>query len=336
MQTTPRVLFFILLFTVFCSPSFADQPAAKDTAAPPAQELKDSDAAASVNGVQINYGDYRRQYASIKQRFFVSQGKEITPAESEKLKTSVLDNLIAAELLEQAAKNNNVAVSDDEVNEHIKSFTDRVGGEEELQKQLEKANLTIDQLKEKVKSQIAAQKFIEQESSKVISTTEQEKKDYYDTHPTEFDRPEMIHASHILVRVQSDASEADVAKAKTKIEEALKKARGGEDFDKLAIEYSEGPSGPKGGDLGWVTKGRMVPDFEKAAFSLKAGEISDVVRTNFGFHIIKVTEVREAHHFSYQEVKDQIGTVLMRQKIRPWIQEYVKELRAKAKVEVHL
>src|SRR5213079_95467 len=125
--------------------------------------------------------------------------------------------------------------------------------------------------------------------------TDAEVERYYRDHPKEFEEPRRVHAAHVLARVpETGGSEAE-DKARARVADVIRRAKAGEDFAKLAKETSEDPgSAPKGGDLGWVRAGEMVPQFEQALFALKKGEISpEPVRTPFGFHAIRVLEVRE-------------------------------------------
>jgi len=140
-----------------------------------------------------------------------------------------------------------------------------------------------------------------------VEVSDTDMKDYYEKNKeTKYKNPEQRRASHILVKVGSDAPSAEVEAARTKAAAALARARGGEDFAKLAAEYSDDSSAQQGGDLGWFGTGRMVPDFEKAAFALSEGQISDLVRTPFGFHVIKLTGSRPPGFTPYEEARDQI------------------------------
>ncbi len=138
--------------------------------------------------------------------------------------------------------------------------------------------------------------------------------DYYEINADEFSEPEMAHARHILFRVNENADPEEVAKAHDRADAVLKMAREGIDFAELAKEYSEGPTAKDGGDLGWFAKDQMVKPFSDAAFSMKIGEISELVRTQFGFHIIKLEERREARSRTFEEVKDELRTKLTREK----------------------
>jgi peptidyl-prolyl cis-trans isomerase D len=134
---------------------------------------------------------------------------------------------------------------------------------------------------------------------------------YYEEHPDEFQNPKTVQARHILIKVDPNASAEDVAKAKERIEAILKKARDGQNFAELAKQYSEGPSRDKGGDLGTFRREAMVKPFADKAFSMKAGEISDPVRTQFGWHIIKVEKVNEATKTSLADAKQSIRKKLV-------------------------
>lgn len=157
-------------------------------------------------------------------------------------------------------------------------------------------------------------KYIDEKSGITDDTIRQ----YYDTHQGDYNTEEQITASHILVKTEVEAREV------------LKELRQGKDFAEVAKAKSIGPSAPNGGSLGTFGRGRMVPDFEEAAFALKAGEISEPVQTQFGHHIIKVTERVEPHVKPFDEVKDDIRETLISQ----YVETLLEELRQKATVEI--
>ena len=144
-----------------------------------------------------------------------------------------------------------------------------------------------------------------------VKVSDDEIKEYYEENLDTFKEPKKVKARHILFRLKPNASKEDEEKVKKKAEEVLKLAREGKDFAELAKKYSEGPSKSSGGDLGYFSKGKMVKAFENAAFSLKKGEISDLVRTRFGYHIIKVEDIKEARTKPLEEVKEKIKDILV-------------------------
>lgn len=169
-----------------------------------------------------------------------------------------------------------------------------------------------------------------------INVTEDETKIFYKAHMEDFMKPEMVRARHILIKVDKSASDEDKRKAKEKAEELLKKIKAGEDFAKLASEFSDDPgSKKKGGDLGFFTKGRMVPEFEKVVFSMKPGEISDVFETPFGFHIVKVEERKEAEIEPFDKVKDKAKEMLVGELRKARIEEFIEKAFKDAKVELN-
>jgi len=166
--------------------------------------------------------------------------------------------------------------------------------------------------------------------------TEEDARKFYDQNPDKFTRSESVKASHILIGVDSKASADDKKKAREKAEKLRKDLAGGADFAALAKENSTCPSSQQGGDLGFFGKGQMVPPFEQAAFSMKPGEISDVVETQFGYHIIKLIEKKGAESVSFKDALPRIEEYLKGQKINAAVMEYVAEAKKNAKVEILL
>jgi peptidyl-prolyl cis-trans isomerase D len=150
--------------------------------------------------------------------------------------------------------------------------------------------------------------------SKFQTVTDDEIAEYYEANKDALQEPEQIHARHILVTVKESDSEADRQKAKERIDKLYKEARAGADFAKLAKDNSDGPSAPNGGDLGWFGKGAMVPDFEQAAFALDKGEVSEPVKTRFGWHIIKVEDKKAGTTRTLEESKAEIKNRLAEEK----------------------
>jgi peptidyl-prolyl cis-trans isomerase C len=158
--------------------------------------------------------------------------------------------------------------------------------------------------------------------------------EYYKGHPEQFQAPERVQASHILVKVEDGAAPEAKAAAKKKIEGIQQKLKAGGDFGALAAENSDCPSKERGGDLGFFTKGQMVPEFEAAAFALKPGEVSGIVETKFGFHIIKCTEHSQAGATPLPEVKDRLRTFLENGDKRDLLQKKIAALRQASQIKM--
>lgn len=190
---------------------------------------------------------------------------------------------------------------------------------------------------ELMSNDLIASEYLKKEVVGKIEVTEKDMSMYYKAHPEEFKTPEMVRARHILIKINKESSEEEKKKAREKAEGILKRIRSGEDFAKLASEFSDDPgSKTRGGDLGFFPKGRMVPDFEKVAFSMKPGEVSDIVETPYGFHIIKVEERKEAELQPYEKVKDKVREKIIADFRKAKVDEFVEKAMKDAGVELNL
>ncbi|MBI5640425.1 MAG: peptidylprolyl isomerase [Nitrospirae bacterium] len=182
-----------------------------------------------------------------------------------------------------------------------------------------------------------ATEFVKQKTAKDISVTDKDIEIYYKTHQDEFKVKEQVLARHILVKVDADASEEDKKKARTKAEDLLKRVKAGEDFAKLATEFSDDPSAKtKGGDLGYFSRGRMVKEFEDAAFALKPGDISDIVTTKYGYHIIKVTDKKGEETLPLESImKERIRKKLLEDFRQAKIKDFIDKAIKDAGVELY-
>ena len=168
-----------------------------------------------------------------------------------------------------------------------------------------------------------------------VTVSDNEVKTYYDTHKDEFKTPEMVRARHILFLVEASATDEAKKKVYEKAAETLKKIKAGEDFAKLASELSGDPgSKPKGGDLGFVARGKTVKPFEDALFSLKTGEISGVIETKFGYHIIKAEEKKAASIESFEAVKEKIRQKIMQERVKSAVTAFIDKAMKDAKAEI--
>ncbi len=183
---------------------------------------------------------------------------------------------------------------------------------------------------------LLAQEYMTENISDKARVTDKEIKEYYEKHKSEFMQPEQVRARHILIKVPAGADKTKLAEAKKKAMDIRVRLMKGESFTKLAQKYSDDPgSKTRGGDLGYFSKGRMVPEFEKAAFALKKGEISKPVKTTFGYHIIKVEDKKPARQRPFDEVKQEIRQKLLRQKQIKLRDELVSKLKKKYPVKTN-
>lgn len=298
-----------------------------------ADEKKPSEEnAAMVNGVPISMEQYNKEL-NIQLDRVARQGQKLSDDQIATLKNNILESLIEREVLYQQSQKIGIQVTDPMVDEQLTAIKKRFPNEDEYRNALTKMNLSEDEVKAQIKRGLAIRELINQQITSKVVVTDEESKAYYDGNPQLFKEPEQIKASHILIKVDAKADEATKVEARKKIEDIQQKLKDGGDFAELAKEYSEGPSGPKGGDLGYFRRGQMVKPFEDAALALKPNEVSDIVETRFGYHLIKVYENKPERVMTYEEVKDRIVQRMKQQKIEKDAIQYVDKLKKDAKLE---
>ena len=293
------------------------------------------DRVAVVNGTIITQAEFDR-VLGYELRRAAQSGQQIPGAQMAKVENSILDSLIVGELLFQESKKKGIQVKPETVTEQLMTVKQRFPSEAEFKKALEENNMTESKIRADIKRGTAIQQLLEKEVDQKVKITDEESKTFYDKNLQLFQQPERVKASHILIKVDEGAPEEKKAEARKKIKEIQQKVQNGEDFATLAKTYSEGPSGPKGGDLGSFGRGQMVKPFEDAAFSLKPNETSDIVETRFGYHLIKVVEKQPAKKIAYADAKVRINRRLKDQKLRTERQLYFDKLKKDAKIEKFL
>ncbi len=293
---------------------------------------------ATVNGSGIIVGNYEKVLGLNKQSIEAYYGNTIWDQEIEegvkykdKFKEMILDQMIYTEAIYEAAKKENLLPTEEEINKSIEEFNTSIKDNDDYKKQLKELGIDDNFLKYQFERTLASDNYKEK-FNKDNAVTNDEMKEYYDDNKDDF-YIDQVEASHILIKTTDDEgnqlSDEKKEEAKKKAEEVLSKAKSGEEFSKLAKEYSEDTvSAENGGELGFFGKGQMVQPFEEAAFSMKVGEISDLVESDYGYHIIKVTD-KEDRQKTFDEVKDTIKDTLQDEKYNA----QVEKLKEEAKVE---
>ena len=293
---------------------------------------KPGDVVARVNGGEIKFKDLDMACKAVRSQ--MARGSHAgLPQKEEKLEQSILEEMITREVILQEGKKQPPADLDAKMKEQMEALKKQVGGEEEFTKTLSEHNVSKEEFTQQMRDNIIIQQTVEKYVEAQVKITPEEVKDFYDKNLPRFKVPETVRASHILVSVPADASD-DVKKAKkAEIDAARTLVKGGESFADVAKKISDCPSKAKGGDLGFFSRQQMVPAFSDVAFSLPTNQLSDVVTTQFGYHIILVTDKKEAHNQTLEEVREKLQDYLRMAKSSQVAQQYVKDLRAKAKVE---
>jgi peptidyl-prolyl cis-trans isomerase C len=276
----------------------------------------------TVNGVAIMQNDVNNQVEFHIDR--MQGGGQQIPANmmdsvKRRIQARVVQELMDKQLIDEKLKAENISITDKEVEERITALAKGSNmSMEQLEKQIAMGGLSMADFGERMRLGLGLEKMLESSKQFVPASDEEVKKSY-----DEKAQAGQIRASHILLSTRGKDAAAK-AEAKTKIEGLLKQARAGADFAELAKANSEGPSGPRGGDLGFFGKGQMVPEFEQAAFGLKESQISDVVETQFGYHIIRKP--------TFEDLKGELQYQMNNEKRRKQTTDYLAKLKAEANI----
>ncbi|MGV2942060.1 peptidylprolyl isomerase [Mesobacillus sp. LC4] len=253
-------------------------------------------------------------------------GEKITKDElntklTEMYGADILDSLITNKVIEMEATKEKVKVTGNEIDEELTKLQESYGGEEAFAAALEQNQVSMDKIREDIEIYLLAEKMI----GSSIDVTEEEMKTYFEENKESFDQKEQVKASHILVE--------DEATAK-KVKEELDN---GKDFAELAKEYStDSSNAANGGDLGYFGKGEMAEEFEKTAFALEAGAISEPVKTEFGYHIIKLVDKKAEKAAEFEEHKEEIKELLFDQKVQAEYTNWMEEKKAEYEIKSYL
>ncbi|HEX9639499.1 MAG TPA: peptidylprolyl isomerase [Acidobacteriota bacterium] len=296
--------------------------------ATPAAQADGDPVIAKVNAVEIHRSDLDKRVARM------TRGQAPAPDQVANLERGALKDLVSGHLLLEEAARRGISASPEEVQQQVSQLEQRAGGDAGLEKALSENQINRTDLEQGLARDITISKLLEAVAPAEPVSREAEQA-FYDSNPQLFAAPESVRARHILIRVAGDASAEQKDAARKKADELLAQLRSGVDFATLAGANSEDPgSAQKGGDLGFFPRGAMTPPFESAAFALQPGELSDLVETEFGFHILKVEERRPAGQRSFEEVEPSIARYLGQQKQQGQLEQFVSTLRVKASVEV--
>jgi len=317
---------------------------------------------AIVNEEPIMSSEFEKISAPVLEQYKQSQpAAEQTPEKISDLKHKLLDQMIDDRILKQEAKKQKIHVSKRDLEEGIKQVKKRFTTDDEFRAELKKEDLTEPQFETRIEDQLSVMKLIEQEvKSKVTPPSEEEIKAFYDKVQQKISgkdlglekndedqvtalakyltrlTSEQVRARHILITVDKNATMEAKSAALKKIKQIAAELKGGADFEDLAKKYSDDPgSKNRGGDLGFFAKGDMVPEFEKVAFSLDVGQVSEPVLTDFGYHIIKVEEKKAARKVSYNDIKDDLKELLSQKAAQAKYEVWMKDLKSKASIKIN-
>lgn len=258
------------------------------------------------------------------------------PSAYRQLQEEVVEQLIVQELLWREAQRRDYVVSDVEVDNELQGLKERFDSDTDFQFQIREGGFTEDTFWENIRQQRSVQKMIADDIIPSIEIDDAEIEKFYRDNIDKMQVPEQVRARHILIELDADADQAMRGQAFAKIESIRNELDGGASFALMVVEHSEGPSAEQGGDLGYFARGQMVGPFEEAAFALAPGEISGVVETQFGLHLIKLEDRIDASSVPLEDARPQIESYLGQQALEASIGSLLEDLRAEHGVQIHL
>jgi peptidyl-prolyl cis-trans isomerase C len=302
-----------------------------------AQLLPGGDVDGSAMAVKINDQVVTNQEVAEEEGRLMQQlGGRVDPQQmgqmKEVVKKQALENVISRALLDQAIERAGVTASQEEVDARMTEIRSQMGSDEEFAQRLAMMGITEEMLEKEMGTAIKVEKLIETRGD-LTTVTDEDLRTYYNENIDRFKQPAQVQASHILFKVETTDTEAEKGAKRQEAEAVLAELGGGADFAQLAQEHSACPSSQNGGDLGFFRRGQMVKPFEDAAFGMKAGEMSGIVETQFGYHIIKVTDRQEEREIPFEEAKEGLIGFLEGQKKQEAMGSYIEELRGEAVIE---
>jgi len=328
----------ICIFSVM-SCNKKDEPAVLPSAAEPETKVVQPEAkvdenavVVSVNGKDIIQGEVEKELQNILMQY---QGR-VPPQQmiqlQPQLEKQAVESLINKQLLVEESDRQKVEASVEEIDAEVNKVSAQFETPEKFKEKLKELKLSEEKFRKDIEQNYRIEKLLKSKMP-AITVTDEDISLFYKGKPENFIVPEQIQASHILYSIEPDTSDEIKKEKRSELQVVLEKIKKGDDFAELARKHSDCPSKEQGGELGSFPRGAMVKAFDDVAFNLKVGEVSDVVETQFGFHIIKLIGRTEASTTPLEQVKDKISSYLEAQKQSKEVAVYLEKLRSAAKID---
>jgi len=290
---------------------------------------------AVVNDTLITQSDLNSTFEPIRKRIAAQTSGEERESALKKAQEGMLNRMIDDILIEQEAARLGIKIPDEDVTGAIENILAQKNlTMNDFEKILEKEGMSLEGYKKEVKTQMIRSKVVRRELRTAIAVTDEEIGEYYIKHRAEYEGQQAVRIKQIVLLFPEKLDDDIKQKLKGDMEAILKRLKAGEPFDKLASQFSQGPTAKQGGDIGFVERGIMPPEMEKIAFALEPGQISDVIESPAGFTIITVTDKRGAGTRMIESVRDEIKDKLLDAKMDKKIEEWMSDLRKKAHISI--
>jgi parvulin-like peptidyl-prolyl isomerase len=291
---------------------------------------------AKGKGFEVKQSDLDEAMTGIKSAAAM-RNQVIPPAQLKTLESQMLDRLIQVQLLLQKATDADRAAGKKTADTQMKTLLERAGSQEALNRQFTALGMSMGQLRMRLEQEGTAQAALVRELN--VTVTDDEAKKFYDDHPADFEQPEMVRVAQIFLSTRdpvtgAELSDTEMAAKKKEMQDILKRARAGENFSNLVEQYSEDVGSKNKGGVYQIARGQTLAEFEAAAFALNTNQISDVVTTTSGYHLIKVLAKMPAKKLDYTAVASDLKQALIQQKAAKLAPAYLAGLKKSAGVEI--
>jgi peptidyl-prolyl cis-trans isomerase SurA len=305
-------------------------------AAPPKGEVVDR-LAATVDGEVITLSEIEERAATeLRRAEGLPPGKERDEAHDRALRRA-FDLIVSEKLLSKQAKTLGLEVTEQQVDAAVEDIKTRNKfDDEQLERALSDQGLDRPAFRSQIRRELETYQVMQAKVRSKVKVTDDDLKNYYQTHPQEFGGEPEIHVRHIFLPLAEDAAPAEEAKVRAAGEKVLQRLRGGEDFAAVARQVSKASSAADGGELGWLRRGTVQKALEDAAFALKDGQVSGLVRAGAGVHVVKVEGHRVGGARSFEDVKEEIRNRLVEEQVGQTRQQVLEELRKGAVIDVKI
>jgi peptidyl-prolyl cis-trans isomerase C len=307
------------------TPAMAPPPAASPAGSP-------DDLVVEVDGVKLVRSELNQHVAQAMAAQGQNLPPQILPQIAQQMSGRIIEGFISETVLGNAANQSDIEITPAEIEEAIADIEETLPPDITLEQAMERAGFTEKILRDRIARDLRVRKLIEQKTAEVPETSEENIVKFYEDSAEQFEMEESVATKHILLQFDEETTDEEKAALKAEAEEVRQQLLEGADFADLAKQHSDCPSAERGGDLGDLVRGRTVQPFEDAAFSQEVDAIGDVVETQFGYHVIVVTNRTAAHKQTLEEVHDDLAEYLKGQEVQKVMQAYVEGLRAEAKV----
>lgn len=299
----------------------------------PLNEKEEDSMVASVNGSVITGLEVKQEMDNLMRQFEGRISPEQMGIMRTKLREKALENLVNKRLFLQEADRQDIRPAAKAIDDEIAGIASRYPTMEKFREQIADMGISEEKLRQEIEKNLKIKNLLDMQVPPADEVNEEEIDAFYRNNPDNFQMPERIKASHILIRVNPDQDSEKREEKRQKLLRLWDEIKNGADFTQMAGKNSDCPSKSRGGDLGYFERGKMVKPFEAAAFQLKVGEVSEIVETPFGYHLVKLTDRQDPKVIPIESARDKIITLINNQKKSQAISDYLLKLHSVAKVD---